>query len=558
MAFKTWASILVPVVALGGMVFWRMQTMDAKDAEQKKEAGARRGAASSVEVATAQSFPIIESIETVGTVTPEFTVNIAPRVTGRIIYLEVREGEPVQPGQLLARIDPDQAEAGVLDAKARANESRSRLAQAQATVQANNIQIEQNVRQAQAEVANARANLTQVQRNTEARIATSEANLKEADAELVAAQAELKNRQAQVKAARATLDNAEAKATRLQNLYEKGFVSAADRDDANTARASAAANLEVRQGEVESAVADVNTAKARQASAVTNLKSIKASAEAEIEAAKARLDQARASLTSAEAGRAQIPANQANLEALRAGVDSAEAQVQSAAAQKSDTELRSTIAGTVTKRNADPGAIASPGSPVLVVESTKNLIINASVPIDQAGRIQSGSVARLTIDGLGSDSIQGRVERVVPSADPQDRQALVRIRISDQSAMLKPGMFAKVAIELRRTEAQIAIPKDAIQEGSVTAIGPDGKAVKKKVTVGESDANNAEILSGLALGDKVVVLSFSPVREGSGVTVSAERGLDGTRRVIEVKKPAGGPGGAQGGGSGRPGGGGSR
>ncbi len=542
MKVKPLVYIGVPVIALGFLIFNRLQTIQANEADAEKESGARRGAPASVEVATAQSYDIIESIESVGTVTPEFTVNLAPRTTGVITYLEVREGEVVKPGQLLARINPDQANASVLSARASINESRSRLTQAQATVQANNIQIQQNIRQARAEVANAKANLNQTEKQAEADVISANADVTEAQAELASAQATLKNRGSQVTAARANLTNATTRLNRLEGLYEKGYVSAQEVDDARATVATAQANLDVRQGEIETGQADVNTAKARLESARANANSTKATTQAQIASAKARVEQAEASLASAEANRAQIPANEANVNALRAGVDSAEAQLQSAASQKSDTELRSTIAGTVTKRNADPGSIASPGQPVLVIESTDRLIVNTSIPISDSTKIESGDRANLTIEGI-EDPIVARVEKIIPSADPQDRQALVRLAIVSDQASLRPGMFAKINIEVSRSSAKVAIPTEAIQDGSVMLIDKDGKAVKTKVAVGNSDQKNSEVISGIKIGDQVVVLSFSPVRPDSPVNITAERGLDGTRRVIEPpnedKKPPG-------------------
>ncbi len=542
MKVKPLVYIGVPVIALGFLIFNRLQTIETKAADAEKESGARRGAPAAVEIATAQSYDIIESIESVGTISPEFTVNLAPRTTGVITYLEVREGEVVKPGQLLARINPDQANASVLSARASINESRSRLTQAQATVQANNIQIQQNIRQARAEVANAKANLNQTEKQAEADVISANADVTEAQAELASAQATLKNRGSQVTAAKANLTNATTRFNRLEGLYEKGYVSAQEVDDARATVATAQANLDVRQGEIETGQADVNTAKARLESARANANSTKATTQAQIASAKARVEQAEASLASAEANRAQIPANEANVSALRAGVDSAEAQLQSAASQKSDTELRSTIAGTVTKRNADPGSIASPGQPVLVIESTDRLIVNTSIPISDSTKIESGDRANLTIEGI-EDPIIARVEKIIPSADPQDRQALVRLAIVSDQATLRPGMFAKINIEVSRSSAKVAIPTEAIQDGSVMLISEEGRAVKTKVVVGNSDQKNSEIISGINLGDKVVVLSFNSVRPDSLVNITAERGLDGARREIEPpkqdKKPEG-------------------
>ncbi len=536
MTGRKWIFVLVPVLALGFLISARFKDIAKSEAQQKSEAGARRGGAASVEIATAQEQPIIQSIETVGTVTAEFTVNLSPRVSGRITYLEVREGETVKPGQLLARIDPSQAEAGVLSARASINESRSRLAQAEATSQANAIEIEQAIQQARAEAVYAKSALTQTQKSAEARIAASQATVKQSQGAITAAQAGLKNRKAQVIAGEANLKNAQLKEERTKSLYEKGYVSKQDLDNAVAATASAVAALDVQRAEVEGADADLNSAKASYDSDVASLRAIRATTEAEIESAKARLTQANSALKTAEGNRAQLPANRANLEALKAGVDIADAQLKGAASQKSDTELKSTILGTITKRSADPGSIASPGQAVLTIESTNSIFVDANIPIDQSARVKRGDRVELTIDGLPDSKILARIDQIVPSADVQDRQVLVRIRVQNQEDAIKPGMFAKVLIETKRVESKVVIPLDAVKQDKVFVINAENKAEEREVVLGERDENNVQVLSGLEVGDRVIVLSFSPVKDGGLVSVTAERRLDGTRVVIEPEK----------------------
>jgi RND family efflux transporter MFP subunit len=536
MAARKWIFVLIPVLIIGFFISARFKEIAKTEADQKAEAGSRRGGAASVEIATAQEQPIIQSIETVGTVTAEYTVNLSPRVSGRITYLEVREGETVKPGQLLARIDPSQADAGVLSARASINESRSRLAQAEATSQANAIQIEQAIQQARAEATYAKAALTQAQKSAEARIAASQATVKRSLGAITAAQADLKNRKAQVIAGEANLKNTRLKEDRTNSLYEKGYVSKQDLDNAVAATAKAIADLDVQKAEVEAAEANLTTARAQQESDVASLRATQATTEADIESAKARLAQANSALKTAEGNRAQLPANRANLNALKAGVDVADAQLKGATSQKSDTELRSTIFGTVTKRAADPGSIATSGQPLLTIESTNSIFVDANIPIDQSARIQKGDHVDLTIDGLPDSKISARVDQIVPSANVQDRQVLVRIRIQNQEDAIKPGMFAKVLIETNRVDSKVVIPIDAVKKDKILVITAENKAEERDVVLGERDENNVEVLSGLAVGERVVVLSFTPVKDGGSVTITAERRLDGTRVVIEPEK----------------------
>src|SRR5690349_8272826 len=130
---KKFFAIGVFVVALGALIGWRMMAKKAATDELNKTQQARRGGATNVQLATAVSRDIVQSLETVGSVESPYNVKLSPKVAGRIDYLEVREGTAVKPGQILVKIDPTEVEGQVLQQQAAVAEARSRLAQAQLT-----------------------------------------------------------------------------------------------------------------------------------------------------------------------------------------------------------------------------------------------------------------------------------------------------------------------------------------------------------------------------------------------------------------------------------------
>lgn len=531
---RRWLFVLVPLVAVGLLVFARIQAKAADEAKLEAEQQARRGAPASVEIAVAQSRPLLETIEAVGTVSSPFTVDLSPRIAGRITFLEVREGDEIAAGQVVARIDPREADAAVLQNQASLSEARSRLAQAQATVLSNEVQIEQSVRQAKAEVANAQAALTQVQKNLEGRLATAQAAIKTSQAAVESAQATVRSANAELTAARAVLNNARTRLNRIQSQFDKGYIAAQEVDDAKAEVASAQATVEVRQGSIESANADLARARAQLEADQTNVQTIRASGQAEVAAAQSRIEQTRASLAQAEANRAQAPAYRENVNALRAGVDAAQAQLQSAGVQRSDTEIKSSIAGTVTARNGDPGSLASPGRAVVQVQSLDWLFIDVAVPVDQSAKVRKGLPVQIRIDGLDDQLFEGQVDQVVASANPEDRQFTVKIRVENPERQLRPGMFARVSIEVNRFDARTVIPFEAVtDDNKVTVLDAEDKAVVRDVVLGRRSGPDVEVVQGLEVGDRVVVLAYNPVREGSAVQITAERLSDGTRRPVE-------------------------
>jgi RND family efflux transporter MFP subunit len=528
--------ILVPVLVLAFFVFSRVRAVEAAEAKQKAEAGARKGAAASVEVATAESRPIVQTIEAIGNVTSEFTVNLSPRISGLITTLQVREGDPVTAGQVLVRIDPNQAQAQILESKANVNESRSRLAQAQATIQASEVQIETNIRQARAELASAEATLQQVRKQIEGRVANAAATVRQSEAAVAVTKAEKNNRTAELTGAKATLKNEQIRLERVKGLFEKGYVAGSLVDNATAALGVAESAVRVKEGEVESAQADIEAAQAKLEADRTALTTTQASGQAEIQVASARVAQLKSAVTAAEANRAQSPANRANVNALQAGVESVEAQLQAAEAQRKDTELSSPFSGIVTARSADPGTLATPGQAVLRVESTDSLFIIAAIPVTDAARVRPGQPATIRLDGMTDAPLQTTVDTVVPSANPSDRQVSVRMRVKNPTGQIKPGMFAKVSIEIDRTDSTTVVPGDAIKDGSVSVVLQDGTTENREVKTGKSDARGIQILEGIRPGEKVIVLSYSPVKPGSKVSITAERRPDGTRKLVDAPK----------------------
>ncbi len=150
--------VLIPAVVLGGLIGWRFQKTTADKKQLDQAAQARKTSAPNVNVAAATLRDIVHTFEGVGSVEAPFNVKISPKVTGRLDFLKVREGDAVKAGEVLARIDPSQAQAVVAQQQAAVAEAQSRLAQAALTANATGVSVESQVRQQQAAVNTAKAN----------------------------------------------------------------------------------------------------------------------------------------------------------------------------------------------------------------------------------------------------------------------------------------------------------------------------------------------------------------------------------------------------------------
>src|SRR5262249_18507151 len=145
--------------------------------------------------------------------------------------------------------------------------------------------------------------------------------------------------------------------------------------------------LDVAKGQQEAAAANRDSAQAQLRSAQEQAEIVKTKGQADIEAAHAQVLQAQAALDYAKSNTAQRPAYQQNLAALKASVVAAEASLRNTEAQRANLVLRSTINGFVTNRAMDPGATATPGQPILTVQSIRQVWVTVPVPEEVDRRV---------------------------------------------------------------------------------------------------------------------------------------------------------------------------
>lgn len=524
---------LIPMMVLAGLLVWRFATRSATQASLQLTQTARRGMASNVEVAPATVRTIVDTLEAVGNVESPFRVQISPKTAGRIEFLNVREGDPVKPGQILVTIDKTEVMAQVLQQQANIAEARSRLAQAQLNRAPTVVGVSSQIQQQQANLESARAELNQTQKNYGSLNAAAKAQIADAEAKVRAAQAQTNNAQAVVKRERANLQNAQIKLNRTLNLYKQGFTAAQDVDDAKTAVAVAQGALDVANGGLAAAQQAVTSAQAQKSATEYQANFTAQKGQADIAASRAKVLQAVAALSLANANRSQTPAFNQNIAALQATVRAAEAQLKQAQSRLSDTVLKSPINGTVTARKADVGNLASPGQAILEVQFLDWLFVTAALPIEQSKSVREGLSAQVSFDALPNRGFTGAIKNVNFAADPLTRQFTIRIRLENKDHEVRPGMYARVKIETRRVKDAVVVPREAVKNTpdgpTVTLIEADGTARIRKVTTGVADAGGVQILQGIKPADKVVVLSYGPIREGQKVSINSPRPQQGNQ-----------------------------
>ena len=182
--------------------------------------------------------------------------------------------------------------------------------------------------------------------------------------------------------------------------------------------------------------------------------------------------------------------------------------------------------GVVGLRQVSPGAYAKAGQDVARLEGIGTLKLDFRVPEIYLGRIRTRQEVLVRLDAFGTEAFRGEIYAIEPSVDEQTRTVLLRARVPNPGTRLKPGMFARVILVLETRENALIVPEQALvpqgQDRFVYRLA-DGKAVMAKIELGLRRPGEVEIRSGLTAGETIIVDGQLRLRDGSPVTVLADK-----------------------------------
>src|SRR5262249_50124378 len=158
--------------------------------------------------------------------------------------------------------------------------------------------------------------------------------------------------------------------------------------------------VDVANSQLNAANAQKSSAVAQKQAAEEQLRIVITKGPADIADSNAKVHQAELALDNAKANRNQVPAYKENLSALRSVVESSRAAVKTAQTHLSDTILKSPLNGFVTARYMDPGAVATPGQPILAVLAIRQVWVTIPVREEVSRAVYMGMPAQAVFDAL--------------------------------------------------------------------------------------------------------------------------------------------------------------
>ncbi|MEH2079564.1 MAG: efflux RND transporter periplasmic adaptor subunit [Nostoc sp.] len=404
-----------------------------------------------------------------GKVVPVQSVNISPKNPGVLSQLYVEQGDRIQQGQILARMDS-------------------------ASIEAQRSQYRANLAQSQAQLAQALAG-SRPQEITQAK-----ARLAQAQAQLAAAKAgnrpqEIAQSKSQVDAAQAKANYTSGQVKRYQYLYEQGAENKQLLDQAISDDKSARASLE----EIKKRLSLVQSGTRSE----------------EIDQRQAAVNEARAALVLLEDG-----TRSEEIVQRQAAVASAEAQLKGVQVQLEDTIIRAPLSGIVTQKYAEPGAFVTPTTSAStsasatsssIVAVARGLEILAQVPEADLGRIKQGQQVEIVADAYPDQVFKGHVRLIAPEAVIEQGVTSFQVRVALDTGIdkLRSGLNVDLTFLGDRVNNALVLPTVSIvtEKGKTGVLVPDAKNKPqfREVTVGAQIQEQTQILGGVKAGDRIFV-----------------------------------------------------
>ena len=265
--------------------------------------------------------------------------------------------------------------------------------------------------------------------------------------------------------------------------------------------------------------------------AVDSARAARAKAEASRDEARLGLERRRAvneknpNLVRAE----EVDAWRTQLAAAEADVARAGSALELAELNLRDAFVRAPVAGVVQTRDVETGRYVQPGTVIATLVRRDPLLLRFRVPETDVGPIEPGREARFTLRGARSETYTATITLVGAAADPRDRMVEITAEVDDSSrGELRPGAFAEVRVPIDAPRQAPVIPQTAIRpsdRGFLAYVVEPGEeagdvAHERVLELGlRTEDGQVEILSGLAIGERLVVRGAEALSDGAPVQV---------------------------------------
>lgn len=457
--------VLIIIAGIGGTVYMN------RSKEKPVEGPANQ-------IVQVQKTNMTESLKVTGTVqaSKEVNINFTNVEGAKLVAVNVKAGDSVKAGQVLARLDDSDARLQIKDAESNVAIARAKLEEAKRGPKTNDIELQKaNVLKAQMAIKTAKNTM------------------------------ELEEAAAQKESAKVTLDKAQ------KDYDDQAYLVQND--------AAAESDLATAKQNLDKAKLDMSNVELQYKKAQT--KQTEAIEEAEM-GYKTALIQLKA---------AQSPPEASNIQSAQASLLQAETALEQKKSVLSKLQVTAPWDGIILKVNGDVGT--SPTAPFIVMNNSNTgaMKVLAKVNESDIAKLKTGLQATMHSNSFPDKQFKGEVLFVSPEPVTESNVTTYKIELSldSQKIRLQPGMNMDVSLLLAEHKNALSVPLFALRsEGGVDGVYVAKNAANpvdyefRPVKLGVYTADQAEIKSGVKDGETIVI----PPQGGSAGSNGSPEGQD--------------------------------
>jgi RND family efflux transporter MFP subunit len=263
-----------------------------------------------------------------------------------------------------------------------------------------------------------------------------------------------------------------------------------------------------------------------QESAQASAEADRVAAASELSTAQWNLEQTNELFRAGAVSERDLKAAQQTLVSARARLAAAQARLRATSSVLRDTRIVAPTAGTVSRKLVESGEHVGRGAELFTVVRSDVLELAAAVPARQANAVRVGQTVHFAADGRAVD---GKVARVSPTVDPSTRSVTVYVQVQNANGQLKGGTFVTGRVVSRTVPNALVVPTSAVRQSGESGrpyvyrvAGSTLDVANVQLGIVDERAGMAEVLQGLAEGDRVVVGNVGTLGRGMQVIIAGE------------------------------------
>lgn len=243
---------------------------------------------------------------------------------------------------------------------------------------------------------------------------------------------------------------------------------------------------------------------------------------AEVAEAAARLELAKRNYGRIEELAASRTVTERQRDEARSSLDVGTATVELARVRLAKTQILAPFDGIGGLRKISVGDYVTIGEDMFTLVDIDPIKVDFRISEKFLPAVRAGQSIEIGVDAFPGRSFKGEVYAIDPSIDAGGRSVVLRARVDNKESLLRPGLFARVALIMELKPNALTVSEEALVprgEDQFVFKVVDGKAVETRVRIGTRRDGRVEIIEGLAADETVVTAGQQKIRNGVPVRV---------------------------------------